>query len=216
MNGSDRVSLIWPDDTIRNTWLQVTLKAGERTWLARDEVFYFGNALGETGSTPGNTLVTSIDIIAVRDHQRGPFDLAPIDDPYDFNRDRLVSSIDVILARDHQVGLLIALPLISPSAPTALAARPSALVPGDANGDGAFDSADLLSVFQAGEYEDSIEQNSDWVEGDWNADGDFDSHDLILALQAGYYESQRRTTSSDLAAAVDDLFASGTSGRRRG
>ncbi|MCA9168748.1 MAG: tandem-95 repeat protein, partial [Planctomycetales bacterium] len=215
VNGSDRVTLIWPDDAIRNTWLQVTLKAGARTWLAHDDVFYFGNALGETGSTPGNTLVTSIDIIAARDHQRGPFDLAPIDDPYDFNRDRLVSSIDVILARDNQVGLLMALPLISPSeAPASLAARSVTLVPGDVNADGVFDSADLWIVFQAGEYDDSIAQNSDWASGDWNADGEFDSSDLILALQAGYSETPRATSASDLAAAVDDLFATGTSRRR--
>ncbi len=84
-----------------------------RTLLGHDDLFYFGNAIGETGSIPGNTFVTSVDVIGARDHQRGPFDLAGIDDVYDFNRDRLVSSIDVIIARDHQSGALTSLPLIS-------------------------------------------------------------------------------------------------------
>ena len=38
--------------------------------------------------------------------------------------------------------------------------------PGDSNGDGAFDSSDLIMVFEAGEYEDGIANNSDFSEGD--------------------------------------------------
>ena len=44
---------------------------------------------------------------------------------------------------------------------------------GDANLDGIFNSSDLVSVFQAGQYEDDIPQNSNWATGDWNADGEF-------------------------------------------
>ena len=58
---------------------------------------------------------------------------------------------------------------------------------GDANRDGAFDSTDLVQVFQAGEYEDSLANNSTWEEGDWNGDGDFTSSDLVLAFQSGSY-----------------------------
>jgi hypothetical protein len=60
-------------------------------------------------------------------------------------------------------------------------------VPGDANGDGVFNSADLVLVFQAGEYEDDISGNSTFAEGDWNGDGDFNSSDLVVAFQAGTY-----------------------------
>ena len=59
---------------------------------------------------------------------------------------------------------------------------------GDANHDGIFDSADLLLVFQAGEYEDLIDNNSIFEEGDWNHDGDFTSADIVLALQYGNYK----------------------------
>ena len=60
--------------------------------------------------------------------------------------------------------------------------------PGDANRDGLFDSSDLVQVFQRGEYEDGIEDNSDWEDGDWNGDKDFDSSDLVMAFQTGLYE----------------------------
>ena len=61
------------------------------------------------------------------------------------------------------------------------------VVPGDANQDGTFDSADLILVFKAGEYEDGIPGNSTWAEGDWNCDGDFTTSDLVAALQDGGY-----------------------------
>jgi hypothetical protein len=73
--------------------------------------------------------------------------------------------------------------------------------PGDANQDSRFDSADLVLVFQAGEYEDGVANNSTWEEGDWNGDGEFDSSDLILAFQEGNYEAAAL-------AAIDGVFAS--------
>jgi hypothetical protein len=70
---------------------------------------------------------------------------------------------------------------------------------GDANLDGQFNSGDLVDVFQANHYEDTITLNSDWSTGDWNGDGDFTSRDLVLAFQDGGYESGPR-----LAAAVPE------------
>ena len=61
---------------------------------------------------------------------------------------------------------------------------------GDANLDREFNSTDLVTVFQAGEYEDDTAENSSWAEGDWNGDGEFASSDLILAFQAGQYEAE--------------------------
>ena len=43
---------------------------------------------------------------------------------------------------------------------------PAEFSPGDANRDGYFDSSDLVAVFQQGEYEDGIAENSSWTEGD--------------------------------------------------
>jgi hypothetical protein len=59
---------------------------------------------------------------------------------------------------------------------------------GDANLDGEFNSSDLITVFQAGQYEDEIAANSTWGAGDWNGDGDFDTGDLVLAFQDGGFE----------------------------
>lgn len=61
---------------------------------------------------------------------------------------------------------------------------------GDINGDDAFDSADLLAAFQAGEYEDPFAGNSTFFEGDWNGDGEFDTQDLIRAWQIGHYRGE--------------------------
>ena len=58
--------------------------------------------------------------------------------------------------------------------------------PGDANLDRAFDSSDLLAVFQVGKYETGV--FAGWSEGDWNDNALFESDDLIAALQTGSYE----------------------------
>ncbi|MCP4193069.1 MAG: VCBS repeat-containing protein [Planctomycetaceae bacterium] len=76
---------------------------------------------------------------------------------------------------------------------------------GDANLDGLFTTADLVLVFQAGEYEDDIPNNSLWGQGDWNCDGEFDSGDLVAAFQGGQFELPAPPTAavaSDLAAAI--------------
>jgi hypothetical protein len=68
--------------------------------------------------------------------------------------------------------------------------------PGDANIDGAFNSGDLVHVFQVGEYEDNIAGNSTWSDGDWTSDHEFDSSDLVAAFQAGQYEPAGAASSS--------------------
>ena len=63
---------------------------------------------------------------------------------------------------------------------------------GDANLNGEFNSADLVRIFAAGEYEDDISLNSTWATGDWNGDGDLTSSDIMLAFQDGGYEQGPR------------------------
>lgn len=115
IDGSDRVTIIWQNRAIANRWLEVTLLANDDTALPRNDVFYFGNAIGETGNDAGNALVNATDILAARDNPRGPFQMADISNPFDFNRDRLVTATDVILARDNITSPLSALRLITPT-----------------------------------------------------------------------------------------------------
>ena len=67
---------------------------------------------------------------------------------------------------------------------------------GDSNLDGVFDSKDLVIVFQAGEYEDDLVQNSSWETGDWNGDLDFTSLDLVAAFQDGGFDQGPRAAQS--------------------
>jgi hypothetical protein len=77
---------------------------------------------------------------------------------------------------------------------------------GDVNDDGRFNSADLVRVFQSGEYEDEVLNNSTFDDGDWNGDGEFNSADLVLAFQAGSFDATAHPAMTDMAAAVESLF----------
>lgn len=61
--------------------------------------------------------------------------------------------------------------------------------PGDSNGDGIFNSADLVYVMQFGKYEDGIPKNATFEEGDWNGDGDFSTADFVYVFALGGYVS---------------------------
>ncbi len=63
---------------------------------------------------------------------------------------------------------------------------------GDANLDGEFNTADFVRVFQAGEYEDNVADNSGWSDGDWDGDGDFGTRDLVFVFQRGGFEAGSR------------------------
>lgn len=81
---------------------------------------------------------------------------------------------------------------------------------GDANLDGVFNDDDLLLIFQAGKYEDDIENNSTWAEGDWNNDGDFTSKDLVAAFIANTFVMADPPAAMPLkisAAAIESIFA---------
>ncbi len=47
-----RVVISWEDDSIQNRWLRVKIKANANTGLSEDVVFYWGNAVGDSGNDP--------------------------------------------------------------------------------------------------------------------------------------------------------------------
>lgn len=115
VSGSDRITLIWADNAVRNSWLEVRVLATTATGLAADDVFYFGNAVGETGNHAGvDARVDAEDESLARANVRGPFVPASVTDPYDFNRDRQVNATDQILARVNATTAETALRLITP------------------------------------------------------------------------------------------------------
>jgi hypothetical protein len=113
--GSDRITLLWPDHAIPNgNWLQVTILPNAHTGLASADVFYFGCAIGETGNSTADARVNSSDVTLIRLNYSG-FGTAPIDSRYDFNRDGKVNSADVTICRNYFSGFTPLLLITAPS-----------------------------------------------------------------------------------------------------
>jgi L-ascorbate metabolism protein UlaG (beta-lactamase superfamily) len=104
--GSDRLTVLWADGALKNTWLQVTIEA-------TGHVFYFGNVVGETGNSSANSFVSAADEIAIRSHFTPVGESAPIDSAYDLNRDGKVDMADESIARGNRRLLSGALPLFA-------------------------------------------------------------------------------------------------------
>lgn len=63
------VLIQWPDQTLMNRWLRVTIKANSNTGLPQPLTYYIGHLLGETagGASNGEFTVLVADILAVRE-----------------------------------------------------------------------------------------------------------------------------------------------------
>ena len=102
-SGHDRIFLTWNDETIKNTWLEVTALSNSSTGLMEPISFYFGNAIGETGNDSANAQVNLADVGLTRANQTG-FGSAELENLYDFDRNGAVNLGDVGLARANQSG----------------------------------------------------------------------------------------------------------------
>jgi hypothetical protein len=110
--GTVRVTMVWDDKLIENQWLQVTLKGGtgSTSGLAADDVFYFGNAIGESGNDPASARVDVVDELVARANATAN---AAITDPGDFNRDGVVDGGDQLVARCNVTWFMNELRLIT-------------------------------------------------------------------------------------------------------
>jgi hypothetical protein len=106
------VTLIFPDGAIKNTWLEVTVLANANTNLATNDVFYFGNAIGETGNSTTNAIVTSDDEALIRTNFTTGFGTVGVTSPYDINKNHFVQTSDAALSRANQTTAFSALRLI--------------------------------------------------------------------------------------------------------
>jgi len=116
VSGSDRYTLIWPDNAIQKQWLQVTVKSAG-LGLPADDVFYFGNAIGEGGNSAADAYVTSADADLARANTHNYYNPAAITDPYDFDRDARVGAGDAVIVRYNGTDSTNALVLLSAPSP---------------------------------------------------------------------------------------------------
>jgi hypothetical protein len=101
--GSDRITLVWADNTIVGTWLRVTFKANSHTGLTQDDVFYFGSLPGDAN---GDGHVDFADLVAGAQHY-GTASGAVLADG-DFNGDGMVNFTDLVtLAQQYNTSLAI-------------------------------------------------------------------------------------------------------------
>ena len=106
-SGSDRITVTWGIDDIVAEWLEVT-------YIPALDVFYFGNAPGDTGNSITDAEVTPTDEIYIRNN---PATLAVssalISHAGDFNRDKKVGPTDSVIARNNGTNSSTALQLIT-------------------------------------------------------------------------------------------------------
>jgi hypothetical protein len=106
-NLSDRVTLVWDEGDIpTRNWLQIRVKATANTGLEQDDVFYFGNAIGDTN---GDAIAAYADMYAI--YQKIPR-AAAVDDALDIDRDGAIAYADMY-ALHPEIGRLPLLNLIT-------------------------------------------------------------------------------------------------------
>jgi hypothetical protein len=124
-NGSDRVTLVWPDGAVRGEWMQLPVLPTAATRLAAPDVFYFGNLPGETGDDAASAVVDAGDVVLTR--KAIGAGAAPITSRYDFDRNGRVDARDMAIVRRAAGGsalpLLASMPAPAAAASTAPAAR---------------------------------------------------------------------------------------------
>ena len=199
-NESARVTLEFPAGFITNTWLQVTVLATDNTGLDSSNVFYFGNAIGETGDNPNSAVVNLIDVARARVNQSG-LSTVDADNAFDINRDGRVNLIDVALIRTNQSGF----------SPLNLITAPGS---SNRSGDVAFDSrsngsvASLGTFSTTGSFAVSIEkeqaiQNQNSQRGFLPAEGSYLSGAVERGTVERILESEYKSNDQDLFEPLD-------------
>jgi GEVED domain len=115
-DGSSRVLITFPNNSLRNTWLRVTVVANSTNILTQNDVFYFGNVVGDVnvGNTATRLRVNAEDTATIRLNQSPLPGSAAAINVYDINRDGRVDAQDTFLVRSNQQPLGIVAPLAAP------------------------------------------------------------------------------------------------------
>jgi hypothetical protein len=118
--GTDRVTVIFPDNSIRNTWLEVTVLPTPRTGIVEPLVVYFGNLVGDGAIDGGDLRVNALDLAAVR---RALNTAATVESRVDFNKDGRVNSLDLAAVRSNLTRTIAPIQPPAPPPPPPAAAR---------------------------------------------------------------------------------------------
>ncbi len=141
--GADRVELIWANDAIKDTWLEVTVLADANTGLTAPYTFFYGSMIGDTGAanSPKLAMVNSSDESAIRDAPG----TAKVTNAFDVNKDGFVNSSDENTARANYATLkfikIVGNTPLAPAAAPDLAVAPAvasdatAAAPASSSGD---------------------------------------------------------------------------------
>ncbi len=109
--GSNRVKIEFPDNEVRNTWLRVTVIASPTTDLAANDVFIFGNAVGDMYAdnigSPVEVRVNATDTSVVRQNQSISVNSVGITSIHDVNKDGRVNATDTSIVRQNQLNQVI-------------------------------------------------------------------------------------------------------------
>jgi hypothetical protein len=152
VGGSDRVEIIWNTGAPFKQWLEVITLANANTGLpqkpgypaGQGDVFFFGNAPGNTGvgDTTVNATVNAVDENGARLNGQTLANNIPITNIYDFNRNGSVTAVDESIARLNGTNPTTSLKYLNlASPPLAPQGDTDVVVASDGSGDAGLASA---------------------------------------------------------------------------
>lgn len=116
--GSSRANITFPDNSVQNTWLRIVVLANAQTGLSANDVFYFGNVIGDlnTGNTATRLRVNGQDTGLILLNQSAANNSVNVTNIFDLNRDGRVNGLDTGILLVNQQAAGIVAPITAPSA----------------------------------------------------------------------------------------------------
>jgi hypothetical protein len=102
VGGSDRLTVVFADGVIKNQWLQVTVKATDRTGLAAPDVFYFGSLVGDVGDTTAGMTQSRINVLDLAQVKKSlPNNNVFMTSRFDIDRDGKINATDLSVIKSN-------------------------------------------------------------------------------------------------------------------
>jgi hypothetical protein len=117
VGGSARANIQLPDNAVQNTWLRVTVLANASTALPTNDVFYFGNVIGDLdfGNTANRIRVNGQDAALMLANQSPGANSAGVTNKFDLDRNGRVNGQDTALLLANQQAAGVVAPITAPS-----------------------------------------------------------------------------------------------------